>query len=71
MHFTNEVNWAVGDFFIMGTLLLFTVLAIECIFRVVRVKKYRGWLIAVVLLSFCLVWAELAVGVFNTPFAGN
>ena len=31
----------------------------------------RTWLLYILVLVFLLVWAELAVGIFNSPVAGN
>jgi uncharacterized integral membrane protein len=33
--------------------------------------NYRILIIGMILLVFILVWVELAVGIFDTPFAGN
>lgn len=71
MLFTNEVDWNLLDFIVMGTLLLGTGLTAEFIMRRVKNKDYRWLLIALILLAFFLVWAELAVGIFGTPFAGS
>lgn len=70
MQFTNEVNWGIFDFVIMGILLLGTGLMIELVTRKVK-TQYRIVLYTVIFLSFLLVWAELAVGIFGTPFAGS
>jgi hypothetical protein len=32
---------------------------------------YRILIIGLILILFLLVWAELAVGIFGTPFAGS
>ena len=71
MQFTNEVNWNGFDFVVMGGLLLVTVLLIELVIRMVRNGHSRVILIAIILLVLLLIWAELAVGIFETPFAGN
>ncbi|WP_242928655.1 hypothetical protein [Pontibacter vulgaris] len=71
MQFTNEVNWGVGDFVVMGILLLGTGLVIELVIRKVRNMDYRIGLIAFILVALFLIWAELAVGIFGTPFAGS
>lgn len=65
MQFTDEVNWDLTDFVIMGVLLLVTGLLCELVLR--RVKHVRGRIIicGIVLFVFFLVWAELAVGLFN------
>ncbi len=31
----------------------------------------RMWLLYILVLVFLLVWAELAVGIFNSPIAGS
>ena len=71
MQFTNEVNWKPGDFVIMGMLLFGTGLLCELVMRRVKNTKNRIVICAAVLLVFFLIWAELAVGVFGTPFAGS
>ena len=71
MQFTNEVDWGPLDFIIMGVLLLSTGLMVELIIRKVRNMNYRIGLIAVALVVLFLIWAELAVGIFGSPFAGS
>lgn len=67
---TDQVNWTLEDYVVMGLMLLATVLVIAFIGKVVP-KKYRGWLIFGAILVFLLVWAELAVGIFGSSFAGS
>lgn len=71
MQFTNEVDWELGDFVIMGILLLGTGLLAEFVMRKVKNMDYRIGIIAVILVALFLIWAELAVGIFGTPFAGS
>lgn len=71
MQFTTEVNWTMADFAIMGFLLLSTGLIYELVMRKVTTKNARMGIVAVVLVVLFLVWAELAVGVFGTPFSGS
>lgn len=71
MQFTNEVDWNIFDFTIMGILLLGTGLLIELVLRKVKDGINRILISVIVLLVFFLVWAELAVGIFGTPFAGS
>jgi len=68
---SNEVNWSSSDFLIMGVLLLLTGLAIN--FAVSRLKTFKSKVIAcsAILIVLLLIWAELAVGIFGTPFAGS
>lgn len=71
MQFTHEVDWSPFDFLVMGILLAATSLLIETILRFVKKTPYRIVLSLGILLIFLLIWAELAVGIFGTPFAGN
>ena len=71
MQFTNEVDWSPFDFLVMGILLLGTGLICELILRKVRNVQHRIVLCLVMLAIFLLIWAELAVGIFGTPFAGS
>ncbi len=71
MQFTNEVDWSILDFIIMGCLMLGTGLLCELILRKVKNVRTRIIICAIIILGFLLVWAELAVGIFGTPFAGS
>ena len=71
MQLTDEVEWFLFDFIIMGTLLLITGLMGEIIFKRVKNSKHRLILYIIIAMIFFLVWAELAVGIFGTPFAGS
>lgn len=71
MQFTPEVNWSPADFLVMSALLFSTALIIELVLRKIKSKQHRIILCVAVLLTFLLVWAELAVGIFGSPFAGS
>ncbi|HEX8575239.1 MAG TPA: hypothetical protein VF677_02995 [Flavobacterium sp.] len=71
MQFTNEVHWDLFDFVIAGILLLGTGLAIEIVMQNVKNRNTKIGLVVSILVVLFLVWAELAVGVFGTPFAGS
>ena len=71
MQFTDEVKWSPLDFIVMSILLLGTGLMCEFILRRVKKTGYRIALIGAILIMFLLIWAELAVGIFGTPFAGS
>jgi len=71
MQFTDEVNWSRFDFVIAGVLLLGTGLMCELVLRLVKKFEYRIALCAVILVALALIWIELAVGIFGTPFAGS
>lgn len=70
MLFTDEVDWNVGDFTVIGTLLI----GAGFIFELITTRldaKYRPVIAAVVVVAVLLVWAELAVGIFGSPIAGS
>jgi len=71
MQFTNEVDWSLVDFAVMGVLLLSTGFACELVLRKVTGTKNRVLLCGIILAILLIVWAELAVGIFGTPLAGN
>lgn len=71
MQFTNEVNWTLFDFVVAGVLLLGTGLLCELVMRKVKNEVNRVAIIAIILAALFLIWAELAVGIFGTPFAGS
>jgi hypothetical protein len=71
MQYTDEVNWTLSDFVVMGILLLGTGLMCELLLRKVKKIGYRVVLVGIVLTAFLLIWLELAVGIFGTPFAGS
>lgn len=71
MQFTAEVNWSPFDFVVAGVLLLGTGLLCELVFVRVKTRNARIVLCGLLLFILFLVWAELAVGIFGTPFAGS
>ncbi|HUH33811.1 MAG TPA: hypothetical protein VLZ28_07645 [Daejeonella sp.] len=71
MQFTNEVSWTGSDFVTAGVLLLGTGLLCEFVMRKIRNKDYQYGILAVILLTLILTWAELAVGIFGSPLAGS
>ena len=71
MLFSKEVKWTLFDFVSMGVLILGLGIMIELVLRIVNKKAVRIILIGTVILLLLLTWAELAVGIFGTPFAGS
>jgi len=71
MSITNEINWSPFDFVIMGFILIFFGIGINFVSNRTKNLKTRMLYIGILVLIFMLIWAELAVGIFNTPFAGS
>ena len=71
MQFSEEMNWSLFDFIIAAVLLFGTGLIFELVLRKVKTMKYRLAICAGILFALFMIWVELAVGIFGTPFAGN
>jgi hypothetical protein len=66
-----ELDWSGFDFLVMTLLILSLSILINLILYYTDSSKLKLLLIFIVSILFLLIWAELAVGVFGTPFAGN
>ena len=71
MQFSDEVNWTTTDFIIAGALLFGAGLISEIVMRKIKNIKYKMGLLGAILIIIILIWIELAVGIFGTPFSGN
>ena len=71
MQLTDEVNWSFFDFILMGIMLSINGLSLGIIIKNIRYHKYKNIFIAIIIIIFLFIWAELGVGLFGTPFAGN
>ncbi len=64
MQLTEQVNWTVMDFIVMGALLSFTGSALWLIQS--KAKAMTRWSLSLfTLFIFLYIWAELAVGLFT------
>jgi len=71
MAVTDEMKWGIFDFIVAGVLLFGTGLVIEAALRMLPSFKLRLIAVVGILAALFLVWAELAVGIFGSPFAGS
>jgi len=69
--FSDDVNWSLFDFLVMGTILLTMGILIKLIIDKLKKRSFKVLLIIVTLLVFALFYLELAVGIFGTLFAGS
>ncbi len=70
MRFTEEVNWSLFDFALGGSLIFITATVFQLTFKT-KIFKTRLILQLAILLVFFLIWIEIAVGIFGTPFSGS
>ena len=72
MRFSDERDWDLTDFIVMGALLLSSGLIYELIASRMASSRRRLLLGAMVVFAVLLIWADLAVGIFNIPgFSGS
>jgi hypothetical protein len=71
MQFTHEVVWGPFDFAVAAVLLIGAGLMYVLPARMLGNPGARIVLGVAVAILFVLVWAELAVGIFGTRFAGS
>ena len=71
MQFTTDVNWTISDFVIAAALLFTTAFSVDFVLKRVKTFKSRLLLIFGILAFLILIWAEMAVGIFGSPIAGN
>ncbi len=62
--FSDQVDWGILDFLIMGAILLFVGIAISLVSQKIKHPRKRLFYTFVILLIFFLLWTELAVGIF-------
>ena len=71
MQFSANVNWSTMDFVVAAILLFSLGIILELILIFAKHNVLRSILIVLLLLFFVLIWLELAVGIFGTPWAGS
>lgn len=71
MQFTDNIAWSLFDFLIAGMFLTGT--GLIYFFAIKRISSSRRRTIVGLIIGFILfvIWVELAVGVFGTPFTGS
>jgi len=65
------MNYDKTDLFILCGLGLLGILAFYGIKKLIKRPYQKRMAFVAVMVVFFLVWAELAVGIFGTPWAGN
>lgn len=63
------MNWDEADFIVAGAIVATTAVLVLLALRMTGRKRWLA--IAAIAAAVVVVWAELAVGIFGTPFAGS
>ena len=71
MLISDEINWSIFDFLVMGVLLFYFGISINLVLKNTKNSKIRITFFTILILIFSLIWIELAVGIFESPFAGS
>ena len=71
MQLTDTIQWSFFDFVVMGFLLLGLGFGIRWVALKRLSSPKKRMYVALLVLVFLLIWAELAVGVFGTPLRGD
>ena len=66
-----ELDWSGFDFLFMTLLMLSFSILINLILYYLSSSEFKFLIIFILVITFILIWAELAVGIFGTPFAGS
>lgn len=69
--FVEGWNWSPFDFIIAGALLFGTAFFINGVVKSKKTFFSKLLICMMILLVLFLIWAELAVGIFGSPFAGS
>ncbi|MCE3076937.1 hypothetical protein [Chryseobacterium gwangjuense] len=69
--FVEGFNWSLPDFIIAGLLLFGTAFVINLVAHSQKTLLFKLIICGIVLLVLLLIWIELAVGIFGSPFAGS
>ena len=68
---SDEFDWNLFDFIILFIMMIFAGASFEFVSRIIKNEKNQKILFVIIIFSFLLIWAELGVGIFNSPFAGD
>ena len=68
---SDEFDWDLFDFSILFIMMILAGASFEFVSRIIKNEKNQKILFVIIIFSFLLIWAELGVGIFNSPFAGD
>ncbi len=71
MQFSEDVDWGIFDFVIIGMLIFGTGLIYELLTKKLKNNNQRVAVAIILVCAMLLIWVELAVGIFGSPFAGS
>lgn len=67
----KDWNWSIFDFIVAAIILFGTAFFINLVVFSNKTFITKVLISLAIMMVVCLVWVELAVGIFGSPFAGN
>jgi len=68
---SSESNWSFFDYAVAGILLFTSIILFSIIYSSKRNQKQKIIYSLILLIFLMILWIELAVGIFDSPIAGN
>ena len=66
-----DLDWSGFDFLVMASFILSLSISVNLILYCFKSSRLKLLLVFISVILFLLIWIELAVGIFGTPFAGS
>ena len=63
------MDWSFLDFFIMSFLIFACLFSMRIAYN--KINQYKKLILWMIFIFFIMLWAEMAVGIFNSPIAGD
>jgi len=63
------MDWSFLDFFMMGFLIFACLFSMRLAYN--KINQYKKIILWVIFIFFIILWAEMAVGIFNSLIAGD
>lgn len=63
------MDWSFLDFFIMSFLIFACLFSMRIAYN--KANQYKKLILWMIFIFFIMLWAEMAVGIFNSPIAGD
>ena len=63
------MDWSFLDFFMMSFLIFACLFSMRLAYN--KINQYKKLMLWMIFIFFIMLWAEMAVGIFNFPIAGD
>ena len=63
------MNWSFIDFFMISFLIYACLFSMRLAYN--KINQYKKLILWMIFIFFIMLWAEMGVGIFNSPIAGD